>query len=115
MDHRKLESVVDYSAIAVGAFVMAVGIGVFLVDAKVVPGGVSGLSMAVHYLTGGRVPVGLLMWCFNVPLFVWGVRELGRAFGVRTFYGFTLNSFFIDLVRGDILPCLLYTSPSPRD
>ncbi|MBN1885754.1 MAG: YitT family protein [Candidatus Krumholzibacteriota bacterium] len=102
MKRRNMESVVDYAAITVGSFVMAIGIGVFLVDAKVVPGGVSGLSMAVHYLTDGRVPVGLLMWCFNVPLFVWGVKELGRAFGVRTFYGFTANSFFIDLVRGDV-------------
>ena len=31
---------------------MAIGIGIFLVDAKVVPGGVSGLSMSVHYLNG---------------------------------------------------------------
>ncbi|MDX9722595.1 MAG: YitT family protein, partial [Myxococcota bacterium] len=49
----------DYSMITVGALVMAAGIGVFLVDAQVVPGGVSGLSMAMHYLSGGLVPVGL--------------------------------------------------------
>ena len=52
----------DYIAIMIGAFTMAVGLAVFLVDAKVVPGGVSGLSMAVHYLSGNRVPVGLTMW-----------------------------------------------------
>ncbi|MCH6574066.1 MAG: YitT family protein [Bacteroidetes bacterium] len=48
--------VIDYLAIAFGAAIMAIGIGVFLVDAKVVPGGVSGLSMAFYYLTGGTVP-----------------------------------------------------------
>jgi len=92
----------DYIAITLGAFIMSFGIGVFLIDAKVVPGGVSGLAMTVHYITDYRVPVGLMMWVFNLPLFIWGLRELGSRFGVRTFIGFTLNSFFIDLLRGNI-------------
>lgn len=94
--------VVDYFFIALGAAIMAVGIGIFLVDAKVVPGGVSGLSMSVHYLSNYTLPVGLMMWLFNVPLFFWGIKELGKSFAFRTFYGFTLNSFFIDFFRGDI-------------
>jgi len=93
---------IDYIAIALGAAIMAIGFGVFLVDAKVVPGGVSGLSMAFYYLTGGTVPIGLMIWVFNVPLYIWGVKELGKQFGIRTFYGLTLNSFFIDFFRGDI-------------
>ncbi len=92
--------IIDYIAIAFGAAIMSIGIGVFLVDAKVVPGGVSGLSMSVHYLTG--LPVGLMIWIFNIPLYIWGIKELGKEFGIRTFYGFTLNSFFIDFFRGDI-------------
>jgi uncharacterized membrane-anchored protein YitT (DUF2179 family) len=92
----------DYIAISFGAFIMAAGIAVFLVDAKVVPGGVSGLAMAFHYLSGGTLPVGMLIWIMNIPLYIWGVRELGKQFGARTFVGFTLNSFFIDLLRGQV-------------
>lgn len=92
----------EFVIITFGAAIMAIGIGVFLVDAKVVPGGVSGLSMAVHYLSGGSIPVGLMIWVFNIPLYFWGLKELGKEFGIRTFYGFTLNSFFIDFFRGDI-------------
>jgi uncharacterized membrane-anchored protein YitT (DUF2179 family) len=98
----RLRPVRDYLFITVGSFVMALGIGVFLVDAHVVPGGVSGLSMTIHYLSGGAIPVGALMWLLNVPLYVWGVRQLGPQFGVRTFYGFSTNSLFVDLVRGEI-------------
>ncbi len=98
--NTKLKIVIEYCIIAFGAAIMAIGIGIFLVDAKVVPGGVSGLSMSVHYLTG--LPVGLMIWVFNIPLYIWGVKELGKEFGVRTFFGFTLNSFFIDFFRGDI-------------
>jgi len=93
--------VTDYIFIAIGAAIMALGIGVFLVDAKVVPGGASGLAMAIHYLTGGKIPVGMSIWAINVPLFLWGYKELGKTFGKRTFFGFTLSSFFIDFFRGD--------------
>ena len=46
--NQKVKIAIEYFAIAFGAAIMAIGIGVFLVDAKVVPGGVSGLSMSVH-------------------------------------------------------------------
>lgn len=94
--------VLDYIAIAIGSALMAIGIGIFLVDAKVVPGGVSGLAMAFHYLSGNKISVGILIWALNIPLFLWGLKELGKEFGLRTFVGFSLNSFFIDFFRGDI-------------
>ncbi len=93
---------IEYFFITIGAAIMALAIGVFLVDAKVVPGGVSGLSMTIYYLSGGKLPIGLMIWLLNIPLYFWGIKELGKQFGVRTFYGFTLNSFFIDFFRGEI-------------
>ncbi|MDH7606090.1 MAG: YitT family protein, partial [Melioribacter sp.] len=94
--------IIDYIAIVFGSAIMSIGIGVFLVDARVVPGGVSGLAMAIYYLSGNKISVGILVWLLNVPLFIWGLKELGKKFGMRTFVGFSLNSFFIDLFRGDI-------------
>jgi uncharacterized membrane-anchored protein YitT (DUF2179 family) len=94
--------IVDYVAITIGSAFMALGIGVFLVDAQVVPGGVSGLAMAFHYLSGNTIPIGLMIWVLNVPLYLWGLKELGKRFGWRTFYGFSLSSFLIDFYRGDI-------------
>jgi len=92
----------EYFAITIGAIIMSLGIGVFLVDAKVVPGGVSGIGMAIYYLTDGAVSVGLSVWILNVPLYIWGVKVLGKRFGLRTFYGFSVNALFIDFFRGDI-------------
>ncbi|MBK8661010.1 MAG: YitT family protein [Ignavibacteriales bacterium] len=97
----KKQLITDYFFIGLGALVMALGISIFLVDAKVVPGGVSGLSMALYYLTDGVIPIGIAIWVLNIPLYLWGLKELGKSFGIRTFFGFTLNSFFIDLLRGD--------------
>jgi uncharacterized membrane-anchored protein YitT (DUF2179 family) len=102
LNKKHYRNIRDYAAIVIGSAMMGLGIGVFLVDAHVVPGGVTGLSMAVHYLTDGKVPVGTMMWLMNLPLFVWGVRELGKTFGLRTFVGFTLSSWFVDFFRGDL-------------
>ena len=111
--------VTDYLAIAIGSLIMALGIGVFLVDAKVVPGGASGMAMSIHYVSGNTIPVGVSLWLINVPLFIWGYKELGKRFGVRTFFGFTLNSIFIDLVRGNMfglgIGYPLHKSPVVRD
>ncbi len=92
----------EYIFIAIGAIIMSLGIGVFLVDAKVVPGGLSGIGMAIYYLTDGFIPIGLSVWILNIPLYIWGVKTLGKRFGLRTFYGFSVNAFFIDFFRGDI-------------
>jgi len=94
--------IIDYIAIIFGALLMALGIGIFLIDAKVVPGGVSGLAMAIHYLSGNKIPVGITIWIMNIPLFLWGIKELGKQFGARTFVGFTFSSLFIDFFRGDM-------------
>ncbi|MBL1215500.1 MAG: YitT family protein [Ignavibacteriae bacterium] len=94
--------VIDYFFITLGSAMMAIGIGIFLVDARVVPGGASGLAMAMHYLSNNTIPVGMMVWVINIPLFLWGLKVLGKRFGVRTFYGFTISSFFIDFFRGDI-------------
>lgn len=98
----KKDIVLDYIFVTLGCIMMALGIGVFLVDAKVVPGGASGLSMAVHYLTNGAIGVGLATWLMNIPLFFWGIKELGKEFGIRTFYGFTVSSVLTDFFRGDL-------------
>lgn len=100
--HLRRYPIVDYAAITVGSIMMSLGIGIFLVDAKVVPGGVSGLAMAIYYISNNTIPVGMTIWILNIPLFIWGIKELGKKFGVRTFFGFTLSSFFIDFFRGDI-------------
>jgi len=44
----KQKPVIDYIAIAFGAVIMAIRICIFLVNAKIVPGSASGLSMALY-------------------------------------------------------------------
>ena len=92
----------DYLAITLGCLLLALGIAIFTIDARIVPGGVSGIAMALNFLTNDWISVGLSIWLMNLPLYLWGIKSLGREFGIRTFFGFSLSSLFIDLLRGDI-------------
>ena len=98
-DRRTL---LDMLMITIGAMLMGASLGIFLIEAKVVPGGASGLAMAIYYMSGEKLPVGITMWVINVPLFFWGLKELGSGFGFRTFYGFTMASLFTDFFGGNL-------------
>jgi uncharacterized membrane-anchored protein YitT (DUF2179 family) len=80
----------EYLAISFGAMLTALALILFLVPAKIAPGGVSGLGMIFYHSFG--LPVGWTMLAFNIPLFILGVKVLGKQFGSRTAFAFSLVS-----------------------
>ena len=96
---------IDYSLILIGSFVLAAGYVYFITPHKIVPGGVYGIAIVVHYLTEGvfsfwpeGIPIGLFGLVLNIPLTIAGIKILGPRFGVKTIVGFVLASVFIDLI-----------------
>ena len=85
---------IAYSLITVGAFILAASFVLFITPYKIVPGGVYGISIVLHYLFG--TPVGLVALCFDVPLTILGIKFLGPRFGVKTVVGFSLTAVFTD-------------------
>ncbi len=96
----KNQVIKDYLFILVGALLMGLSISVFMIDARVIPGGISGIAMSLHYLDES-IPTGLALWLMNIPLFLWGVKELGWGFAKRTIFGFSISAFTIDVLHGD--------------
>jgi uncharacterized membrane-anchored protein YitT (DUF2179 family) len=95
--HEKLFSrrwFIAYTLIVVGAFIMASGFVLFITPNRIVPGGVYGLSIILHYMFG--FPVGLTAICFDIPITIIGTRILGPRFGAKTVAGFLLTAFFVD-------------------
>ncbi|WP_372773279.1 YitT family protein [Mangrovibacterium sp.] len=95
----------DYSLITIGSFILAVGFVYFITPHKIVPGGLFGIAIIVHFLTRGwfefwpdGFPVGLFSLLVNIPLTIAGIKILGPRFGVKTVVGFVLSSVFIDLI-----------------
>ncbi|MDR1793175.1 MAG: YitT family protein [Bacteroidales bacterium] len=83
----------EYSMIIVGSFIMATAFVVFISPYKLVPGGVYGIAITLHYLTNW-FPIGIFALMFDIPLFLLGTWILGKKFGAKTLVGiFSLSGF----------------------
>ena len=100
-----------YSMIVVGAFILAASFVLFITPHKIVPGGVYGIAIVLHYLLG--TPVGATALAFDIPLTILGLRIIGPRFGAKTVVGFVLTAVFNDtltyfygtepLIKDDVL------------
>lgn len=115
----------NYAFIVAGALLMASGYVFFITPNKIIPGGIIGLSIIIHYVTEGMfswapsgLPVGALALMMNIPLVWIGIRVLGPRYGIKTILGFVLVAVFIDgltllwgnepLVKNDMLLSTIY-------
>lgn len=96
---------ISYSLIIIGAIILAAGFVFFISPYKIVPGGVYGIAIVIHYITEGLfswapsgLPIGLMGLIMNIPLTIIGIKILGPRFGVKTVVGFVLTSVFMDLI-----------------
>ena len=84
----------DLTLIVIGSAIMAIGYALFLIPHHFVPGGVSGIAIIVNYFT--RLPVGTLIMVLNIPVFVFGIKIMGRKYGLRSLLGMVISSLLID-------------------
>lgn len=97
--------IIDYLFIIIGSFILATSFVFFITPHKIVPGGVYGISIVVHYLTEGvfpfwpeGIPVGLFALLIDIPLIIAGIKVLGPKFGIKTITGSVLTAVFNDLI-----------------
>jgi uncharacterized membrane-anchored protein YitT (DUF2179 family) len=94
--------VVDYAQVVVGAALVGLGTNLFFVPNQVVSGGVTGISILLHYAFG--TPVGLVNLLFNLPLLAVGWRWAGGArFLARTLVAVVVMSAVIDLSAAHVV------------
>lgn len=95
----------DILLIVVGSFLEALAYGGFIAPNDIIPGGVYGITIALHELTKGLfdfapegLPIGTTALFFNVPLLLLAMHKLGLKSGPKTVLTFILISLFTDLV-----------------
>jgi uncharacterized membrane-anchored protein YitT (DUF2179 family) len=93
---RELKDWKSYLIVLTGAVILSLGVNLFLVPNKIAAGGVTGLATVIFYLSG--MPVGTIMLLLNIPLFLLGIRILGRSFGIKTLFATLALSLAIDLL-----------------
>lgn len=99
---RWVQSAMSVLHYIVGSLLYAVGVNMFISPNKLVPGGVTGVSLLINYIVPA-FPVGVGIIAINLPLLLLAWRYLGRGFSLRTGFVTVLSSVAIDLLE-PILP-----------
>ena len=78
-----------------GCALMGLAYSLFLIPHHFVPGGVSGIAMIANYFS--KLPVGLTIMVLNVPIFLLGLKTMGKKYVLNSLAGMVVSSVFIDL------------------
>ena len=88
----KKHPVLSYILITVGILVYTFAWAAFMLPAKIVGGGVSGVSSVLNIAVGIPLPIGVLNFIINGILLAIGFKVLGPKFGANTIYGIVMSS-----------------------
>ncbi|MCI5724925.1 MULTISPECIES: YitT family protein [Fusobacterium] len=110
--NQVLEIFKTYIISTIGCAILAFSITYFFLGNKLAQGGVSGISLILHYLF--HIEVSYLYFALNIPLLIAGYKFLGRDFIFKTLYATLALSIFLkffDNFRGpmdDILVASIF-------
>ena len=89
---NKRHPVISYLFITLGILIYTFGWAAFMLPAKIVGGGVSGISSVLNIAVGIPLPIGVLNFIINGILLAVGFKVLGPKFGVGTIFGIVMSS-----------------------
>jgi len=84
-----------YPGLILGSLFDAFGYAGFLIPNKLNMGGIAGIAIIFYHLWG--IPVGVLYFLLNVPVFIWAYFRLDRRILLTTFFSVAFNSLFMEL------------------
>ena len=84
----------DILLIMLGCSIMAIGVNLFIIPHKIVPGGVFGLSIAVNSVI--NLSVGAIALLINIPLLIISAIALGSKTGIKTVAATIICPLFLD-------------------
>lgn len=88
--------IIEIMGTIVGAFIMAVGVSLFLLPNQLSSGGIAGIATITYYLL--NIPMGTMIILINVPLFLFSIYKIGKSFFVKSLIGTIALSTFIDFL-----------------
>jgi uncharacterized membrane-anchored protein YitT (DUF2179 family) len=80
--------------IFIGALICGISINTLVIPYGLLSGGLSGLGIIGEYLFS--IPTALTIFLLNIPLFIWGYRELNKSFIIYSLIG---NVFFSSSIQ----------------
>ncbi len=86
-----------------GSAIYSFAIANVLSAAQISPGGITGIATSLNFLF--NLPVGIMTFLLNVPLFALGLYRFGVGFVAKTILATAISSVFLDL-WGAVLPAV---------
>ena len=95
--NKNIEFVIELIYIGIGAFLIAIGINLFLLPNKMTTGGASGIATIIFYIL--NIPMGITTILLNLPLIIISIIKLGKQFTIKTIISTLLLSVFLDVFK----------------
>lgn len=95
MSNKYLQFFKEYIIVALACMVMAFNINYFFIGNKLAQGGVSGLSLIIHYLS--NIDMSYLYFALNIPLIILAYIFLGKNFLLKTLFATFVLSVFLKI------------------
>ena len=86
----------EYIIITLGTLILTFGLSVFLIQADLAVGGITGFAMVINKIFPA-FSIGAVMLVSNIVLFILGFLLIGKQFGAKTIYASFALSFMIGL------------------
>lgn len=90
------QKIKDYALMTVGVAIAVTGLNIFLVPGRIAAGGISGIATILYHLF--KAPLGISIAVLNIPLFIFGIRLIGKSFAIRTAYSLVLYSLLAEII-----------------
>lgn len=87
---------IEIMSTIVGSFIIAVAIAFFLLPNELSSGGFSGIATIFYYKL--NIPMGITIFCINLPLFLLSGFKIGKGFFFKSLVGTISLSLFIDML-----------------
>lgn len=88
------ELIGDIAFYLAGSVLLAISIDMFTAPNRIAPGGLSGISTLINYVTG--LPIGTMTLILNIPIFIWAFAELGVREVIKSLVATVISSVAID-------------------
>jgi uncharacterized membrane-anchored protein YitT (DUF2179 family) len=92
-----------YPSVVAGGLIWSVAINGILIHHQFMSGGVSGFALVIHYLFR-FLPVGLMVFLINIPIFAVGWAMISGRFFILSLLGMLSFSFFLTVTTGLHIP-----------
>ncbi|KMT20840.1 YitT family protein [Clostridium cylindrosporum] len=94
----KKEFILRIIMILIGSLISAIAVNAFIIPHKLLSGGVTGIAIIVEYIA--NIPTGILILLINIPIFLFGIKEVDKDFIIYSLLGMISNSVFLLLTQG---------------